>query len=189
MVKRIVITGGPGTGKTVLVKLLEAMGYPCFHEIIRELTQEAQNELSEEIQDTNPLAFVSDPLSFNKKLLYGRVSQFKNAQELQCPVVFYDRGIPDVLAYMNYFKQAVDESFIEPGRTLRYDNVILLPPWKEIYHQDNERLENFEQACELHHHLKHQYTALGYFPITLETGTPEFRLKRLLHHLDLEHEF
>ena len=41
MIKRIVITGGPGTGKTALVRELENRGYDCFHEIIREMTEAA----------------------------------------------------------------------------------------------------------------------------------------------------
>lgn len=187
MVKRIVITGGPGTGKTVLIKMLEAKGFHCFHEIIRELTQAAKANASKEIQEINPLAFVSDPKTFNTKLLQGRVAQFNTASDLHHPVVFYDRGIPDVLAYMNYFNQAYDDSFLIPGRDLRYNEVIILPPWQEIYTQDNERLENFEQACELHWHLERQYADLGYTPIKLDTGTPEYRLNRLFTHLNLDH--
>jgi predicted ATPase len=188
MVKRIVITGGPGTGKTVLIKMLEALGFHCYHEIIRELTQEAKIRKSKDPKEINPLAFVSDPLAFNSKLLNGRIAQFKSAMDLHNPVVFYDRGIPDVLAYMNYFKQSYDEVFINPSCNMRYNEVILLPPWKEIYVQDNERMENFEQACKLHLHLERQYIELGYSPIVLETGTPEFRLRKLLAYLNLDNE-
>lgn len=188
MVKRIVITGGPGTGKTVLIKMLEALGFHCYHEIIRELTQEAKVQKSTEPQAINPLAFVSDPLAFNTKLLEGRVSQYNSAMDLQHPIVFYDRGIPDVLAYMNYFNQSYDNAFVNPCLNLRYDEIIILPPWEEIYVQDNERLENFEQACALHQHLEHQYAELGYAPMILDTGTPEFRLRLLLDYLNLDYE-
>jgi predicted ATPase len=189
MTKRIVVTGGPGTGKTVLIQMLETLGYPCYHEIIRELTQEAIKSEDAVNQKINPLAFVSDPYAFNTKILEGRVAQFHNATELQSPIVFYDRGIPDVMAYMEYFGQHIDKSFSTPGQNLRYDTVILLPPWKEIYKQDHERLENFGQACDLHENIENQYIKLGYSPIILETGNPEFRLQRLLEHLNLNHEF
>ena len=179
MAKRIVITGGPGTGKTVLVRRLEEMGYPCFHEIIREMTLEAREHETTTEQVTNPLVFVSDPLAFNKKILEGRIRQFHHAEDLQHPVVFYDRGIPDVLAYMDYFQQPFDGYFSEPCRLLRYDTVVVLPPWREIYIQDGARLENFEQACEIHDCLEARYRASGYTVQTLETGPVDRRIERL----------
>lgn len=177
--RRIVITGGPGTGKTALIRHLEASGYPCLHEIIREMTLEAKNNGSSEAV-TNPLVFVPDPLAFNRKILEGRIRQFQEAEDLQEPVVFYDRGIPDVLAYMNYFKQAFDESFKEPCMHLRYDRAVILPPWKAIYRQDEERMERFEEAVEIHHHLVETYSFCGYDVMELEPGTIEERAVRLL---------
>lgn len=181
MAKRIVITGGPGTGKTVLVRRLEEMGYPCFHEIIREMTLEALERETANEQVTNPLAFVADPLSFNRQLLEGRIRQYHLAEELQHPMVFYDRGMPDVLAYMDYFSQPFDAHFSDPCERLRYDAVVLLPPWQEIYTQDGARFESFEQACEIHHSLEARYQSCGYTVRTLETGPVQRRLERLFH--------
>lgn len=181
MAKRIVITGGPGTGKTVLVRRLEEMGYPCFHEIIREMTLEALERETRAERVTNPLAFVSDPQAFNRQLLDGRIRQFHLAEELQHPIVFYDRGIPDVLAYMDYFSQPFDTQFSEPCEVLRYDAVVLLPPWQAIYRQDGARLESFEEACEIHHSLESRYRTHGYEVRTLETGPVAHRLQRLFH--------
>lgn len=181
MAKRIVITGGPGTGKTVLVSRLEKMGYPCFHEIIREMTLEALERETGAEQVTNPLAFVSDPLAFNRQLLDGRIRQYHLAEEVQDPLVFYDRGMPDVLAYMDYFAQPFDARFSEPCQQLRYDAVVLLPPWPDIYRQDGARLESFEQACEIHHSLEARYQSCGYTVRTLETGPVEHRLEHLFY--------
>ena len=180
MAKRIVITGGPGTGKTVLVSKLEQMGYPCFHEIIREMTLEARQRETGVPQVSNPLAFVSDPLAFNKQILDGRIGQFHHAEDLQHPVVFYDRGMPDVLAYMDYFGQPFDDYFSKPCERLRYDAVVLLPPWRDIYRQDGARLESFQQACEIHDCLEARYRSFGYEVRALGTGALEQRTERLL---------
>lgn len=187
MVKRIVITGGPGTGKTVLIRILESMGFLVFHEIIREMTFEAKIQESIDNNASNPLAFVQDPYKFNTILLQGRIKQFKSASKLQNQVVFYDRGIPDVLAYMNYFGQPYDDEFKSPGSDLRYDEVIILPPWEAIYCKDNERLENFSEACDIHKSLEMQYLKLGYNPVELEIGDPLYRIKQLLLHLNIDH--
>ena len=40
--KRIVITGGPGTGKTTIINSLIESGYSCMEEVSRQITLEAQ---------------------------------------------------------------------------------------------------------------------------------------------------
>ncbi len=78
--KRIVITGGPGTGKTMLVTALEEEGFFCFHEVIRDMTLEAKNGNIENLELVNPIAFVEDSKSFNDKLLQLRLAQFHKAE-------------------------------------------------------------------------------------------------------------
>ena len=178
MAKRTVITGGPGTGKTALVKELERQGHFCYHEIIRQMTLEAKKEGNQAL--VNPLTFVKDPLSFNRMLLQARIGQFEDASQLQVSSVFYDRGIPDVLAYMDYFEQNYDSEFTEPCRNLRYNAVVLLPPWEAIYEQDGERLENFEQACQIHDCLESSYRQYGYEVVAISPGTIQQRVREVL---------
>ena len=184
--RRIVITGGPGTGKTAVVDLLEQLGYLCFHEIIRSMTMEAKKEGSSKKQLTNPLAFVSDPYEFNKQILEGRIKQFQQALNQDQQIIFYDRGIPDVLAYMDYFKQKYGQDFEKAGREYRYDAVLLLPPWKEIYISDNERLETFEEALEIHSFLEETYKRFDYEPIIIPKGTVKERTMFALEQLKVE---
>ena len=139
--KRIVITGGPGTGKTSIINQLEASDFFCFHEIIRDMTQEA---LKTNTIESNPIISVSDPYQFNSSILNGRIDQFKKALTQGQDLLFYDRGIPDVLAYMSYFEQPIDDLFINACEEHTYDQVFLLPPWREIYVVDDGRYESFE---------------------------------------------
>jgi predicted ATPase len=181
--RRVVITGGPGTGKTSVIEKLEKLGFFCFHEIIRSMTLGAKKEGNSEQIISNPLAFVSDPKLFNQKLLEGRIAQFHMASDMDIPIVFYDRGIPDVLAYMNYFKQSFGDSFINSCMAYKYDDVLLLPPWEAIYISDNERLESFKEAMEINGHLEAVYKNCGYQPKSVPEGTVEERITFILNEL------
>ncbi|WP_025739499.1 AAA family ATPase [Aquimarina pacifica] len=169
--KRIVITGAPGTGKTSIINELEKTHFFCFHEVIRTMTQEAKKKEGSKTMISNPIVSVSDPYLFNKQILTERTKQFVTAQEIEKDILFYDRGIPDVLAYMNYFGQEYEKGFIEVCQNHVYDYVFLLPPWEQIYVSDEERFESFEQAQEIHLSLKKIYTDLGYKCIEVPFGT------------------
>lgn len=179
--KRIVITGGPGTGKTVLISSLEEKGFHCFHEVIRTMTLDALDGKNFDNQLVNPIAFVDDAKIFNDQLVSARLQHFNDGEIIPRKHLFYDRGLPDVLAYMNYFEQTIEKRYVDICSDHRYDNVLILPPWKEIYVQDNERMENFEQACGIHEHLEKTYTELGYRPVEVPFGTIEERLNFVIN--------
>lgn len=174
--KKIVITGGPGTGKTSIIKVLEKNGYHCLHEISRQITLQAQKEGIDQL-------FLAQPLLFSQKLLEGRIQQHAKADNFDAEVVFIDRGVPDVVAYMDYFGNEYPPLFRDACKQYSYDTVFLLPPWKEIYVSDNERYESFEQAVSIHDHLEESYLRSGYNPIEVPTGSVEERFSFIVDHL------
>ncbi|RAJ12384.1 AAA family ATPase [Arenibacter echinorum] len=174
--ERIVITGGPSTGKTSVIEKIEKVGFYCFGEISREITLEAR-------QQGIPQLFVSDPLLFSERIIEGRIRQFQTAKEMDQPIVFYDRGIPDVVAYMDCFGQSYGDHFVESCKNYQYDHVFLLPPWKEIHESDNERYENFEEAERIHTFLEKAYTHYGYKIINVPKETVEGRVTFILNKL------
>lgn len=177
MQKRIiVITGGPGTGKTTLINELSAQGHFCFPEISREISIEAKKK------GTNYL-FIEKPLLFSQFLLEGREKQYKNALLTLNDVVFLDRGIPDILAYMDFIDQKYTEEFIESAKVNRYSKVYILPPWKEIYTTDDVRYENFHESEIIHNHIVNTYKSLGYEPMEIPKGSIETRILYILNSL------
>ncbi|AWX45884.1 hypothetical protein HME9304_02915 [Flagellimonas maritima] len=182
--KKVVITGAPGTGKTSLINRLEDKGFYCFHEIIRDMTSKARNNIKSDVVGSNPLVFVKDARQFNKDLLYARTQHFKKSLDLDIAISFFDRGIPDVLAYMDFFGQDYNEDFIAACENNRYDEIYIVPPWKEIYVSDNERLESFDEAEEIHEVLMGTYTRFGYKPITVPKNTVEERISFVLSTLN-----
>jgi len=175
--KRIVITGGPGTGKSSVISNLESKGHYCFNEVSRQITLEAQKQGIDQL-------FLDDPLLFSEKLLEARIKQHQNAQEPSGKLVFLDRGIPDVVAYLDYFGTAYPLKFRDACNDHKYNRIFLMPPWDEIYETDNERYESFEQAQNLYEYLKKAYITFGYQPIEVPKQSIENRSNFILNNLD-----
>ena len=95
-------------------------------------------------------------------------------------VVFIDRGIPDVVAYMDYIGDEYPEHFTKACENYKYSKTFILPPWEEIYQSDTERYENFEQALEIQKHLIETYKKYGYDLIEVPKDTVENRILYIL---------
>lgn len=174
--KRIVLIGGPSTGKTTLLNALKDSGQTCYAEISRTVTRAAQEEGIAQL-------FLTDPLLFSQKLLEYRIIQFKDAEKEKQPYVFIDRGIPDVVAYMDYMNQEYPAYFKEACQEYRYDQIFILPPWQEIHTTDGERYENFEQATAIQDNLIKTYTQYGYDLIKIPKASVEERLNFVMNHI------
>ncbi|WP_299897516.1 ATP-binding protein [uncultured Aquimarina sp.] len=180
---KIVITGGPSTGKTSIINKLEDDGFFCFPEFIRSITQEVK--LSNDAMEiaSNPIVSVDDPYDFNLQLLQGRIDQYRDPKASDKQISFYDRGIPDVLAYMDLFDQTYDETFIDACKSYRYNKIFILPPWEDIYTSDEERYESFEEAKQIYLHLLNTYTKFGYNCIEVPFGNVKERSTFILEHV------
>ncbi len=172
----IVIIGGPGSGKTTLINGLTDKGYTCYPEISREVTLEAREQGIEQL-------FLEKPLLFSELLLEGRKKQFVSATKEQTNVVFLDRGIPDVLAYMHYIGDSYPAFFDAACREHLYTRIFILPPWEDIYISDDARYENYEQAVLIHEHLVETYEKYGYNLIEVPRDTVDNRILFILDKL------
>ena len=138
--KRIVISGSPGGGKTTLINELSRLGYAVFEEFSRSVIERGFKEGKERY-------FLTDPEAFSKTLFQERKKQFEDFESLQSnsPFVFYDRGIPDIYAYLEAHGNASSQ-WREMTAAFQYDLVFLVTPWKAIYKKDESRRETFEEA-------------------------------------------
>ena len=160
--QKIVVTGGPSTGKTSLIEAMQDSGYVCYPEVVRQMTLDAKNKGSLSNYGTNPIALVANPLDFNKKILDARLEQYRESEGSGDAFIFFDRGLPDVLAYMEYYKQEVPKEFRSIIKKHAYDRVFFLPIWQEIFVQDGERFESYEEAMQLTDCLYKTYSELNY---------------------------
>ena len=163
-------------GKTTLCQTLELRGYACAQEVSRQVTLEARENGITQL-------FVSDPLLFSEKLLEGRVNQFKEAHKNKASLVFLDRGIPEVLAYLDRGNTPYPNHFTKACEDNQYDRVFIFPPWEEIYTSDNERYEDYQEALKIYPFLKAAYDRFGYESIILPKDTIENRISFVLENI------
>ncbi len=179
--RKIVITGGPSTGKSTVIEELKNRQYTCFDEVSRDIIKEARKEGIEQL-------FLTDPLLFSRKLIEGRVKQYHKADNVDDELVFFDRGIPDVNAYLKYSKQEIPQEFEEITRAHPYDRIVfIMPPWDEIFTNDAERYESFNQAQLIHNKLVNYYKELDYYLIFVPFGPVNKRVDYMIDSLKKHH--
>ena len=131
MSKKILITGGPGTGKTSLFKSLISDGFVGFEEKSREVITTYKKKGIDQL-------FLTNPLLFSDLLLESRVNQFVDSDKIKETNVFFDRGIPDVIAYLDFKKMKYGQQYSNACKNYRYDTVFILRPWKDIFVNDKD---------------------------------------------------
>lgn len=170
---KIVLTGAPGTGKTTVLDLLLSKDYFCKEEVSREIIKEAEKKGNKRI-------FLSDPILFSKTILDKRIIQHKESNQSNKDFCFFDRGLPDITAYLNSTRTPFDDFFEEANQKHLYDIVFVFPPWKEIYTKDSERFETYDEALKIHQEIIEEYKKTHQNIIIIPKGTPNERLDFLL---------
>jgi len=150
-VNRYIITGGSGSGKSSIIKELHTRGYSCRPEISRTIIKEQQSCGGNLLPWENMEGFADE--CFNR--MY---EQLNNKPE---QLVFFDRGIPDIIAYLK--SRNLPVRFDYAAYASYYNsNVFICPPWPEIFINDQQRPESFNQSKYIHQLLQEIYKDLNF---------------------------
>ena len=135
--RRIAIMGAPGSGKTELIEGLAARGWNVVPEAARRTLQQSGGmELR-----------ANDPLGFAFAMLEAGRAAFEGVEDGQTAI--FDRGLCDIVAFLRIGGLAVPVEVSTACRDLRFDDMVLRSPaWREIYRQDAERIQSFDEAVE-----------------------------------------
>ncbi len=152
-----ILTGGPGVGKTTLLRALEKEGFTIVDEVARHIIQD-------EVQKRGDALPWADKTKYAERMLSGSIDTFEK-QQIACPhnVCFFDRGIPDTWAYAKMEKLDLSPELLERTTDYRYNPIVfILPPWEEIYATDEERRQSWEEALRTYHEIQDTYISAHY---------------------------
>lgn len=164
--RHAVLTGAPGAGKTTLLEAAAASGLRTSPEVARNLLRQPGGmELRER-----------DPLGFAEAMARAHVEEFEKSRD-SARVTVFDRGLPDVVGFLEVSGLAVSPGIDTLCRTLRYAGPILrTPAWADIYRQDSERIQNWAQAVESDAAVAAAWRHYGYEVIDLPLAPVAERL-------------
>ncbi|WP_329518789.1 AAA family ATPase [Spirillospora sp. NBC_01491] len=172
----VVVTGGPGSGKSTLVGVLERAGFARAAESGREIIQDQ-------------VAIGGRALPWRDRGLFAELmlSWDLRAHRLArsaAGTVFFDRGITDTVGYLRLKGLPVPGHLDEAARRFRYHRrVFIAPPWPEIYEHDTERKQSPDEAERTYEAMVAAYGDYGYELVTLPRSPVEDRARFVLERL------
>jgi predicted ATPase len=168
-----VLTGGPGSGKSTLLAALTARG-------IRTMPESGRAIIQDQVAIGGNALPWGDRLAFAELMLSWEMRSYREALMGDGPVVF-DRGVPDVLAYVRLCGLSVPAHIERAAQVFRYHpRVFIASPWEEIFGKDAERKQSFEEAERTYRALADTYTELGYELIALPLASVDERVQFVL---------
>ncbi|MFI0982068.1 AAA family ATPase [Streptomyces sp. NPDC021093] len=172
----VVITGGPGSGKSTLIERLAEEGFGRSDEagrgVIRGQTAVGGRGLP-----------WGDRALFAELMLSWELRSYGLAAECAGPV-FFDRGMPDVVGYLRLEGLPVPDHVHAAAQRFRYRRrVFVAPPWERIYVRDSERKQSFEVAERTHAAMLATYEEYGYELVPLPRTDVEGRVRFVMGEL------
>jgi predicted ATPase len=171
-----IVTGGPGSGKSSIIEGLRQRGFRSAPEAGRAIIQD-------QVAIEGRALPWADRLLFAELMLSWDIRSYHLAEEQAAPV-FFDRGIPDVLGYLRLSNIQAPEHINKAAVMFPYGRTVFIaPPWKEIFRQDRERKQDFDEAVRTYEALASVYESLGYELVAVPHRSVDDRVEFILDHV------
>ena len=146
---RYVLIGGSCSGKTTLINELKQRGFSVLEEVARQVLEERKDapKTPEEWETRQNLIF--------------KTQLEQEAQLAEDDLVFFDRGILDVVAYSEHYLGYIPDLVKNSQLTNRYSSIFVLD--RLPFEDDGLRVESGEkEALELHNKIIYVYLNYNY---------------------------
>ena len=173
--KRIVLAGGPSTGKTSVLNELKKLGFVCYDEAARDILSDYSSKGS---------SFKLDPIKISREILSKRDNDYNDALRISCKndIIFYDRGVHEITAYLRFINQSNDY-WEELLKNYKYDVVFIFPSWKEIYTKDDNRIEEYEEAMKISPFIYQIYDESSILSVEVPNLSVKERVKFIINNI------
>jgi len=172
----IVLTGGPGGGKTSIIEALRQLGYPVVEETGRSMIRERLNR---------GLSPRPEPAEFARLLFETDLEHYRRLAGSK-ELTFFDRSFLDGACLLAGVNKTYYEHIGATLKSCRFNRrVFITPPWKDIYCNDGERDQTFEEAVASYETLDAWYRKMGYEPEAVPFGSVGDRVEYILRSIGL----
>lgn len=121
-VKKIVLSGGPFSGKSTLVSEFKKIGLPIAEEAALSVINELNNSIGIEEQikfrDSNINEFQNMILD---KQIHLENQAIKDAIKYNTEYIICDRGVYDALSYYKLFQRDINDEILQKITSIKYD--------------------------------------------------------------------
>lgn len=170
----VIVTGGPGVGKTTMLRALAARGYAVVEESAREIIRERR---------ANGQSPRPEPMEFAGELLRRDRSKYERSVFTES-LVFFDRCLVESVAMAREAALLSEPQAAAVLGSLKFHRqVFILPPWRAIYVNDAERDHTLEHCQRVHDGLTRWYVACGYQVHEVPCVSPQQRAEHVLRAL------
>ena len=153
--KFVVLSGCSGAGKSSLLDELGRRGFPIYEEPGRQVVKEQLYIGGDALPWGNWSLFVELTIS---RSIYHIVTAARRDR-----LSFFDRGIVDQVSGLERRGLSIPDHLVAAVDRFRYhEKVFMMPPWPEIFSNDDERKHSFEDALATHEAQLRTYERFGY---------------------------
>ncbi len=168
--KIYVISGGPGTGKTSIIKELEKQKFKILSEVAREVAIQDKRFIGKNIKEINARQFQKAIFDLQKEQ-YSKIKGEK--------IIFTDRSFGDTLTYYNVNKIKIPKQKFEYAKKFKVSGVFILD-FLDFYEIDDLRIESKKEQERIQNEIIKIYKKLGYKPLIVPFDTIKKRVKFIL---------
>jgi len=152
--RKIVISGGPCSGKTLLIRTLNQRGYQTVKEAALDVIEEHSTQ-SDYLPEKDPVKF--QQLVFEKQL--------ELESQISADLIFLDRSLVDSYAYNKFYNIPSPEGILQKINEANYEKVFFLNLLPDEYRSKTltgkPRKQPLGVAKQIHSLTEKLYTELG----------------------------